>query len=234
MKKESCLQLICAVFCFALTPITFAQTSPGGMLFNPTVDLSAGAQNGFVGTVGGVFHTTYSYWPDVNWLGYYDKDGDGLVNSHVVSLWDGATVVAQVTIPAGTSAPLVNGYRWAPLASTVGLWYGHWYVIGAQVDGVDTWGDLITKGNNQVAWNPQYLEVSSGWEFSRAGRYDGPETWPNPPANQTSAQDSIYPVANMGYNIAVVPEPGNVALFGVGLVVCWAAVRRRGATDNSR
>jgi|SRR6185369_13166778 hypothetical protein len=226
MKTEFYLRVACGLVCLATATAGLAQTVPGSMLYNPTINLSAGTQNGYVGTVGGIFHTTYSYWPDVNYLGYYDKDGDGLANSHVVSLWDGSTIIAQATIPAGTSAPLINGYRWAPLASTVGLSYGHWYIIGAQTDGVDTWGDLITKPDNQVNWSPQYLELSAGWEWTRAGRYDGAETWPNPPANQTSASDSIYPVANMGFNVEVVPEPASVALFGAGLAV-YLAVRRR-------
>jgi hypothetical protein len=227
MKAISYLSIAAISSLLAMTPVALSQTTSGGMLYTPSVNLSAGAQNSFVGTVGGIFHTTYSYWPNINWLGYYDKDGDGLANSHVVSLWDGATMVATATVPAGTAAPLVNGYRWAPLSETVGLWYGHWYVIGAQTDGVDTWGDLITKGDNQVAWNPEYLEVSSGWEWSRAGRYDSPENWPNAPANQTSANDSIYPVANMGFNVAVVPEPSTLGLIGLGALVLVATSRKR-------
>lgn len=196
-----------------------AQTSSGSMLYTPTSDLSSGPQNTFAGTVGGVFLTTYSYWPNVNWLGYYDKDGDGLANSHQVALWDGNNnLLASVTIPAGTTAPLVNGYRWAPLTSNVGLTYGSWYVLAAQADGVDTWGDLITKGNNELTWNPEYAEVSSGWEWTRAGRYDWSWTWPSSPTGQTSAQDSIYPAANLGYNI-VVPEPTSLSLLGLGIVI---------------
>lgn len=217
MKKKFHTYFAFALIWLAIVPATFAQTSSGSMLYTPTINLSSGTQNTFAGTAGGVFHTTFSYWPDVNWLGYYDKDGDGLANSHVVSLWDGATMIASVTVPAGTEAPLVNGYRWSPLASKVGLSYGHWYVIGAQTDGVDTWGDLITKGDDKVSWNPEYLEVSAGWEWTRAGRYDSSANWPNPPSNQTSAQDSIYPVANMGYDIASVPEPASLAFLALGI-----------------
>jgi hypothetical protein len=228
MKTPTYLAIAASLFCLAASS-AFGQTSVGSTLFAPTIDLSAGTQNTFVGTAGGVFHTTYSYWPNINWLGYYDKDGDGLANSHVVSLWDGTTIVASVTVPAGTEAPLVNGYRWAPLPSTVGLWYGHWYVIGAQTDGVDTWGDLINKTDNQVTWNPEYLEVSSGWEWSRAGRYDSAANWPNPPANQTSASDSIYPVANMGFDVSIIPEPAALSLFGIsaGLFLVMARKRKR-------
>src|SRR5260370_31237372 len=83
---------------------SFAQTAPNSMLYNPNVNLSAGSQNGFVGTVGGIFLTTYSYYPQVNWLGYYHQNGDGLVNSHVLTLWGDNTqsILASSTVPART------------------------------------------------------------------------------------------------------------------------------------
>lgn len=227
MKITTCPFILQALVCLATAPTAFAQTSAGSMLYTPTIDLSSGPQNTFAGTVGGVFLTTYSLWPSVNWLGYYDKDGDGLANSHTVALWDGANnLLGSVTVPAGTSAPLVNGYRWAPLPSTVGLTYGSWYVIGAQADGVDTWGDLITKGNNQISWNAEYAEVSNGWDWTRAGRYDN--NWPATPSGQTSATDSIYPAANLGYNI-VVPEPTSLTVLGLGAALFFAnnAIKRK-------
>jgi len=58
-------------------------------------------------TVGGIFLTTYSFYPQVNWLGYYDQNGDGLANSHLVTLWDNNTqgIIATAIVPAGTTAP---------------------------------------------------------------------------------------------------------------------------------
>jgi hypothetical protein len=198
-------------------------TTPGSMLFTPTGNPSLGAQNSFVGTVGGVFLSSYSEWPDVNWLGYYDKDGDGLQNSHRVGLWDGSTLIAEVTVPAGTAAPLVNGYRWAQLPSTVGLWYNHWYTIGAQADGIDTWGDVISGA--QVSWSSEYAELSAGYEWTRAGRY-GNDPWPAGPGGQTSVNDSIYPAANMAFDLTIVPEPTSLAIIGLGALL-YAGVLRR-------
>src|SRR5947207_3360868 len=141
MKRTTLINVLAAILCAALTPTAFAQTTSGSMLYSPNVNLSSGAQNGFAGTVGGIFLTTYSFYPQVNWLGYYDQNGDGLANSHLITLWDNDTqgIIATAIVPAGTAAPLVNGYRWAPLSSTLGLTYGHYYVIGAQTDGVDLW-----------------------------------------------------------------------------------------------
>jgi hypothetical protein len=203
------------------------------MLYTPNVNLSSGTQNGFVGTVGGIFLTTYSFYPQVNWLGYYDQNGDGLVNSHLVTLWDNNTqsVIASATVPAGTTAPLINGYRWVQLPSTITLNYGSYYVIGAQADGVDLWGDFISNnapdnGNNgQITWNSQYVQLGSGWEFTRAGRYDSAANYPAEPPNQAGS-DGIYPVANLGYNL-VVPEPTAASLCVLGLGALFVSARRR-------
>jgi hypothetical protein len=184
--------------------------------------------------VGGIFLTTYSFYPQVNWLGYYDQNGDGLANSHVVTLWDNGTqgIIATATVPAGTSAPLVNGYRWVQLSSTVTLNYGSYYVIGAQADGVDLWGDLIVNNspdngsNGQITWNSQYVQLGSGWEFTRAGRYDSAGNYPSEPPNQ-SGSDAIYPAANLGYNLSVVPEPATLSLLVLGAAGALVLKRKR-------
>src|SRR6267154_1759538 len=216
MKRTSLPFIAGALLCLATGPAAFSQTVDNSMLYSPNVDLSSGTQNGFVGTVGGIFLTTYSYYPQVNWLGYYDANGDGLANSHLVTLWDNSTqgIIASATVPAGTTAPLIDGYRWVQLPSTVQLNYGSYYVIGAQTDGVDLWGDFISNNppdngsNGQIAWNSQYVQLGSGWEFTRAGRYDSGANYPAEPPNQ-SGSDGIYPVANLGFNL-VVPEPSAV------------------------
>src|SRR5437660_9277957 len=117
MKRTTFLNLLAATLCFALTPATFPQTTSGSMLFAPNIDLSSGPQNTFVGTVGGIFLTTYSFYPKVNWLGYYDQNGDGLANSHVVTLWDNSTqsIIASVTVPAGSPVLLVQATQAIPM-----------------------------------------------------------------------------------------------------------------------
>jgi len=234
MKRIAFLTILATASCLlSLGPAALAQTTPGSMLYTPNVSLSSGPQNTFAGTVGGIFLTTYSFYPQVNWLGYYDQNGDGLANSHVVTLWDNntQTIVASATVAAGTAAPLINGYRWVQLASTVTLNYGSYYVIGAQTDGVDLWGDLIANnspdnGNNgQISWNSQYVQLGSGWEFTRAGRYDSAGNYPAEPPNQ-SGSNAIYPVANLGYNLAV-PEPSSLAFFGLSAAAFVISRHRR-------
>lgn len=233
MKHTSVVVAVAVTLWLAFNETSIAQTNPNSMLYSPNVNLSAGSQNGFVGTVGGIFLTTYSFYPQVNWLGYYDANGDGLANSHVVSLWDNNTqsIIASATVPAGTAAPLINGYRWVQLPSTITLNYGSYYVIGAQTDGVDLWGDFISNNapddgsNGQITWNSQYVQLGSGWEFTRAGRYDSGPNYPAEPPNQAGT-DGIYPVANLGYNL-IVPEPTTASLLVLGFGALFISVRRR-------
>jgi len=233
MKQTSAIVAVTVTLWLTLSEVSIAQTSPNSMLYGPNVNLSAGSQNGFVGTVGGIFLTTYSFYPQVNWLGYYDQNGDGLANSHVVTLWDNSSqsIIGSATVPAGTTAPLINGYRWVQLPSTITLNYGSYYVIGAQTDGVDLWGDFISNNapddgsNGQITWNSQYVQLGSGWEFTRAGRYASGANYPTEPPNQ-SGSDGIYPVANLGFNL-VVPEPSTVTLMIMGLGGLVVSARRR-------
>ena len=236
MKKMPSLLALTTALALALSLPVLAQTTPGSTLFTANANLDLGSQNTTVGTVGGIFLTTFSSSPEINWLGYYDHNGDGLASSHLISLWDNSTqtIIASATVPAGTAAPLIDGYRWVQLGSTVTLNPGSFYVIGAHTDGVDLWGDLISNnspdnGNNgQVSWNSQYVQLGSGWEFTRAGRYDSSANYPSEPPNQ-SGSDAIYPVANLGFDIAQVPEPTTLTLsaMGLGAMALYLARRKR-------
>ncbi|HWV99280.1 MAG TPA: PEP-CTERM sorting domain-containing protein [Candidatus Acidoferrum sp.] len=231
MKKTPFLLVLTSALGLALSFPVSAQTTPGSVLYTPNVNLDTGSQNTFAGTVGGIFLTTSSSSPEVNWLGYYDHNADGLASSHLITLWDNSTqtIITSATVPAGTVAPLIDGYRWVQLSSTVTLNPNSYYVIGARTDGVDLWGDLISNnapdnGNNgQVSWNSQYVQVGSGYEFTRAGRYDSPGNYPSEPSNQVGS-DAIYPVANLGFNV---PEPTTLTLSAMGLAAMALYLPRR-------
>jgi hypothetical protein len=216
------------------------------MLYQPNVNLSSLSPNGFTGIVGGQILTPYYFNVSVNYLGYADPNDVALVDSHTVTLWDSSgNDIASAVISAGTPTAWANGYAWVAIP-TVTLSYNSYYVVGATViGGVDNWGDLISNsspdsGNNgQITWNVSpngygpynygqgygpFVQATPGYEFSRMGMYDystgdaGNSVSPSE-FNYTSAQDSIYPAANLGYNLQTVPEPATLSIAGAGAVL---------------
>ena len=100
--------------------VTYAGSPP------PLITYIEGASPG---TAGSIFMANRSLW--VTELGLWSGNGI-LVDAHDVGLWtSGGTLLASVTIPAGNTAPLVNGYRWVALAAPISLTTGSSYVLGA-------------------------------------------------------------------------------------------------------
>ncbi|MBP6815881.1 MAG: PEP-CTERM sorting domain-containing protein [Burkholderiaceae bacterium] len=63
-------------------------------------------------------------------LGVWDEGGDGLAESHQVGLWNSTgTLLASVTVGSGTSAALVDGFRYVDIVD-VPLAVGS-YTVGA-------------------------------------------------------------------------------------------------------
>ena len=69
----------------------------------------------------------------VTQLGLWDQGNNGLNASHVVTIWTNTgTLIAQTTIPSGTGATLINGFRYVSITSvllpagsyTIGGFYG--------------------------------------------------------------------------------------------------------------
>ena len=73
------------------------------------------------------------------------NDGDGLLNSHRVTLWivSTRTKIAEVTVPAGTGAILVDGYRYVNLEEPITLHPNTSYMVSAKNGSTDPYVDAV-------------------------------------------------------------------------------------------
>lgn len=159
-------------------------------------------------------------------LGVWDYQGNGLLDSHVITLfsldWFGrnppATVLpgGSVTVSSGTAATLDSGFRFAPLAERIYLPAGKYSVVvyGLNSDGRDPYGD----GGGY----PNPLNNVTDYRFD--------------PFQFTDAVSPAYPSAGDGLNHSsasfrfemgpVVPEPSTFMLLALGGLSAWIWVRR--------
>ena len=94
----------------------------------------------------------------VTHLGYYDSHGDGLLESHAIGLYDAAGVLlVSLTLPAGQSAELVNGFRYLPLSEPLLLRRNQHYVIAGALgtnnkDNTVSYVTSVTMGSRLVSF----------------------------------------------------------------------------------
>jgi VPDSG-CTERM motif len=97
----------------------------------------------------------------VTQLGVWDENGDGLGQSHPVTIWDSTgSPVAQVTVPFGTG-PETNGFRYVPIGSvplaagnyTIGAFYGALGtdVASASASAISTAPGVTYTGSRSIA-----------------------------------------------------------------------------------
>jgi hypothetical protein len=178
--------------------------------------------------VGAGFYANASGTATVNALGYWDEAGDGLAVSHEVALlhFNGAdqTIVAKVTVPAGTVAPLVDGYRWVtiPTYTLADASQGADYYTIAAVMGTDAWFD-IPAGS-------QTSNSSIGTLTGHAAFIDGGTPVVGAVGSTLTAYFNTalsYHGANVG--MVSIPEPSSLMLLVCGLfgLVAYAWRKRR-------
>jgi len=148
---------------FGLAPeveIAGATIPPRPILLAP--DNPSGSRNDLARTYGSGFAIVGGKNQLVNMLGVWDQDGDGLATAHDAGLWqlgDGRwDLIASATVPAGTKAPLIDGFRYVPIPETT-LRNNRAYRLGA----------LFFKGGDAI----QDADLGGG-AFSPASgiRYD--------------------------------------------------------------
>lgn len=105
--------------------------------------------------------TNLGVW-DGNNTQSFGAAGDGLLSSHLVSIWTSTgTLVASVTVPAGGGI-LLNGFRYGAIAPTL-LAAGN-YVIGAYYanGNLDHNAAFAPAGNVNTAPGVAYIDARSG------------------------------------------------------------------------
>lgn len=144
---------------------------------------------------------------NVTHLGYYDHLGDGLGQSHDVGLWDiNGNLLASLTVPAGTSAPLTGHFRYVQLGSAVMLSANQTYVVGG-VSGGQGGGDFYTWNTVGFFTAPEITFVGDRW----AG--GGVLTFP---INISGVANGFF---GANFMHGEIPAPGALALLGAaGLV----------------
>src|SRR5262249_43469509 len=95
------------------------------------LSFTGGFNDGFFNTISG-WGFSLSSPIVVTSLGFFDLDGAGLDNPHIITVWTSTgTQLVQTTVPIGTSTTLVDGFRYVAVPPTL-LPAGD-YIIGASL-----------------------------------------------------------------------------------------------------
>jgi hypothetical protein len=150
----------------------------------------------------------------VDALGWYDYQGNGLNVSHEVGLWDDTSqmLLASTSVPSGSTATLIDSFRYVGLATPLTLLPGAYVVGGIAVAPPDAVRDVATV---MTAPGVTYLQNRGAMPFSLTLVF---------PELTAPSQESGFFGAN--FTFTVVPEPSCFALFalggaGFGLAFYW-------------
>jgi hypothetical protein len=156
-------------------------------------------------------------------LGVFDSGGDGLINPHQIGLWRrddnlSGTLLVSATVPAGTDAALIGGYRWVSIPPVAIPYANGSFFVAAQYSAGDP-DNLVTPFPFDAQGGPHFApEIGPVFEFG--GRYGlGPDLpYPGSVTHGSCLEcpGEMFWQPNFQYTVA--PEPS------VLLLVCPAAL----------
>jgi autotransporter-associated beta strand protein len=115
-----------------------------GYFADPNMAIYGGASgaNGNNLNIGNTFNVTGA-GITVYQLGAFAFTNKALASSHIVTLFSNQIAIASVTVPAGTAAPLNDGFRFVSLSTPVFLPAGQYAVVSYGMNSSDPYGDYI-------------------------------------------------------------------------------------------
>jgi hypothetical protein len=145
-------------------------------------------------------------------LGYFDGNS-GLTDPHPVGIWNSlGNLIGEATVPAGTTANLVNGFEFvsiAPMLLNPGA-----YSIG---------GYANSTSPDEFRFEVSSVATVAGLSFGLANLYTQADSLAQPTTQADAfSQDGYFgPDFLVSGPVTSVPEPGNigVSLFGLALVI---------------
>lgn len=152
-------------------------------------------------------------------LGVWDYQGNGLAQAHAVGLWDSVgSLLASVSVAAGTADLLDSGYRWVDLSSSIRLSAGQAYTVAAYYNSINS--DLVADLVDAVTVDSR---VDVQGSVQRPG---GSLAFATESVHPFNPGDFSYGGGNVRLNNDV-PEPATIALAAIGLLSATLARKRR-------
>jgi hypothetical protein len=167
-------------------------------------------------------------------LGVFDSGGDGLSSSsltvQVFSTSDFTTALASATIPSGTVASLMGGYRFSMLGMPLDLGLGSYSVVASGFTSADP------EGNRNLGFQALVTDNGGGFISFTSSRYGNPllpGVIDGPCAGQAQA---CYAAGSFKFEAqqeppTSMPAPATLPVVALGVgAVAFASRRRRRTT----